>query len=519
MARRPSNPRGRGKEPEAIDPSAILSQLQEGLSLQAKRPNVFSYKPHDKQFKFHSSVAKKRLYIGGNRSGKTVGGTVETIYWLKGDSPYRKVPPAPISMRAVAVDFNYGVDVIMLPLLQQWLPPSLLIKGSWEQSYDREHRILTLSNKSTLEFRSYDQDLEKFAGTSRHAIWFDEEPPKSIYNECMARLVDTDGDAWITMTPLDGLTWVHDDLYIPGLGDDPSIDVIEIDMHENPHLKPEAIKAFLDSLDEDERRARESGHFITVGGKVFKNFDPNVHVIDPVLPPKEWQWYVSIDHGFNNPTAMIWHAVSPAGKIITFDEHYASEMTVKEHAEIFHQKCKEHGKYPYLVVGDPAMAQRSGINGMSIIQEYSICGVNIATQISSVSVGINRMIQYLRTPNPYWQITKNCINLITEMKKLRWEAYSSKKLQFQNNKQEKIHKKDDHACDSTRYLFTFMPDLSPSSPVVTNSQDRNILGAVRGSSPVMNVDPFSRPVVAKDWSELVPKTPQWDIVEGLDYVY
>ena len=60
-----------------------------------------------------------------------------------------------------------------------------------------------------------------------------------------------------------------------------------------------------------------------------------------------------------------------------------------------------------------------------------------------------------------YTITENCVNYINEMRKLRWKTFASKKMQFNNNPQEKIHKKDDHACDSARYFFSFLPDLTP----------------------------------------------------------
>jgi hypothetical protein len=34
-------------------------------------------------------------------------------------------------------------------------------------------------------------------------------------------------------------------------------------------------------------------------------------------------------------------------------------------------------------------------------------------------------------------------------------------MQADNNPTEKIHKKDDHLCDSDRYFHTFLPDLTP----------------------------------------------------------
>ena len=106
----------------------LTEQLKDGIANQARRPNVYGYKPHVKQFKFHTSEAHTRLYIGGNRSGKTVGGAVESVYWLMKQHPYRRLPlpEGPVRGRGVAVDFNYGVDMIMLPEISRWLPPSAL---------------------------------------------------------------------------------------------------------------------------------------------------------------------------------------------------------------------------------------------------------------------------------------------------------------------------------------------------------------------------------------------------------
>lgn len=456
---------------EQVDFTTILEQVSDGLRQQVARPNLYAYRPHAKQFTFHSSLKHTRLYIGGNRSGKTTGGAVEMCYWLMKKHPYRKLPlpEGPIRARACAVDFNYGVDILILPEIARWLPPSFLKNGSWEDSYDKEHRTLTLANKSFLEFRSYDQDLDKFAGTSRHIVWCDEEPPEHIYNENMMRLIDTNGYSMLTMTPVEGMSWVYDRIYVPGTeGTNQDIEVIEIDTNENPHLSREAIERVLGDLSSEERKAREKGEFITVGGKIFKTFTEHDHVIDPVDPKtlNNWQWFVSFDHGYNNPTAIEWHAVSPDNEVITFDEHYASEMTVKEHAAVYWEKVKAHGRQPDFIVGDPAMHQRNGVTGTSIVQEYADHGIYIAEANNDVTSGVNKMQQYLRVrennKGASWRISRSCPMLIGEMKRLRWATYESRKLQARNNPQEKIHKKNDHACDSTRYFFSFMPDLTPS---------------------------------------------------------
>jgi phage terminase large subunit-like protein len=476
---------------ETVSVSDALKQLSAGIKQQAREPNIYGYTPHPKQLPFHESTAKKKLFIGGNRCGKTFSSIAEDIWWARGQHPYRKVPPAPTRGRIHGVDFLQGVQKILLPQFGRLVPPSLLKNGSWEDSYNKELRTLYFANGSFIEFMSYDQDLQKFAGTSRHFNHYDEEPPQHIFNESNARLIDTGGSYWVSMTPVDGMTWVYDTLYLNGL-DDPKMFIIEVDMLDNPYIDAEAAEDFLSGLDEEERAAREHGQFIQLGGKVFKAFDKSIHVIDPIDPRelKEWQWFSSLDHGYSNPTAWIWHAVSPSNEVITFDEHYFSGMTVDEHAAKWHEKNVAHGKIPNFVVGDPAISQRSGITGTSIQTEYATHGIFIAPGNNDVAVGVARMAQYLKNVpgsdplRPRWRITANCVNLIRELERLRWQTWSSRKAQFENNKKEKIHKKDDHASDSTRYFFTFLPDLAPQLPTPKQPGDHShVLGAAKGRDP------------------------------------
>ena len=458
--------------------------MAEKLKKQATDPNILAYNPHYKQRLFHKSNAKKRLYIGGNRSGKTVGGICEDIYWIRGEHPYKKVPLAPTRGRIVCVDFNQGIEEIIIPKLRQWCPSSMFINNSWEDSYNKQAKKIKFANGSTVELMTYEQNLGAFAGTSRHWTHFDEEPPQDIYNECRARLVDTSGHLWITMTPLDGMTWVFDQLYEPGIeSDDPKgLFVVEVDMAENPFLTQEAIDEFLDGLDVDERKAREHGRFVQVGGKVYKHFDREKHVIPPFLPPKEWNWYSAMDHGFNAPTAWLWSAVAPDGTIVTFAEHYKSEMTVAEHVVKVKEVERDLGKVPDYRIGDPAIQQRSGITGTSISTEYALLGIFISEGNNDVLSGVNKVASYLNinpaTGKPYWQITENCPNLIRELQRLRWQTYTTKKMTNERNLQDKIHKKDDHASDAMRYFFSFMPDLKPQeTPVAkdTTSQNTKVL--------------------------------------------
>jgi len=230
-------------------------------------------------------------------------------------------------------------------------------------------------------------------------------------------------------------------------------------------------------MDKEERAIREKGDWVARSGLVFPTFSQNLdqHLVDFNASdiPKSWAVYASVDHGLNNPTAWLWHAVSPDGDIVTFAEHYQAEMVVSEHAQIVKQRELSWGFKPDSVerMGDPAMRQRNGITGTSIIQEYALHGVyvNVEGIPHDVMIGIEKMQAYMRFRDdtrwgknrPKWVVGRNCPNLIREMKKLRWATYSSDKMAYSMNKQEVIHKKDDHAADSVRYFATTRPDLTP----------------------------------------------------------
>jgi phage terminase large subunit-like protein len=537
---------------------ALANGIQEG----AVAPNITKYKPHEKQYKFHCSYCKKKLYIGGNRSGKTVGGVVEGIWRATCTHPYRpelnKIGPN--RGRVVAVDILKGIDQIILPLYKRWCKPSMLRGGSWESAYAKEAKILTFSNGSTIEFMSYEQTLNKFAGTSRHWIHFDEEPPKPIFTECLARLVDTNGEWWITMTPVEGITWIYDELYEPNVSaDKPDVDIIEVNTLENPYLEEEGILNLVGSMDKEDTETRIGGGFVRKGGRVYKNFDPTpgakqvlADVIrDPrtYFPADRWMWLLALDHGLNNPTAVLWMAINDDGFIVIFDEWYKSEFTVEQHANVIKQKIKEHGRFPDLLVADPSISQRNAVSNTSIKQEYQKYGLSFILGNNDIKSGIVRVKKYLGKTNypgeagrlrhpmfggtavlpnatddlvipsedgfyPRLSISPRCGKLIWELKGYRWKTYTDKKKAYENNPYDEPHKKDDHACDALRYAIMTRPDL------VIEQAYQAVDKTLRTSGDFDIADPMDRLRHMDEdgmWSpeHPLPKETRWDVDEHM----
>lgn len=442
----------------------MMEALAAGLSNAAVKPNIHSYEPNEGgQTRFHHSKATGRLLAGSNRSGKTVAGAVEAIWRATGRHPYLRVPEPPIFGRIITVDFDYGADQIIEPQLAQWIPPSELVNGSWEDSYNRKKHLLKLRNGSKIEIKAHGQDLLSFAGTPRHFLWVDEECPKTIFIESKARLLDYNGKYWITLTSIEGShTWVFEDLVE---GDTQNVEVFHIDIRDNRSIDPASIDVLSSDLDEEERQIRIEGKFIPRGGLVYKNFDYDRNVIEAGMPPEDWIIWASLDPGFNNPTAWLWHAVSPFSPmvIVTFAEHYRREWTAAMHAQKVLEMEAIFPRAIFLRVADPDMLKRNNQTGHSLQLEYMKHGVNIkpATKLKD-NAEIDRQNEYLRLRR--WLITKNCPNLIREIRKLPWKRYQSPKIADLNNRREEPLAKDNHATDSSGYFFSFVPDLSKGTP-------------------------------------------------------
>lgn len=444
-----------------------LKQLAGELRRSANNPTIYGYTPHDKQEVFHRSPARGRQFLGGNRSGKTVGGSVEAVWWSLGKHPYLDTPRPPVRGRAVGVDFNYGVAQIIMPELKKWLPPSSLINGSWSDSYSGQERVLTLENGSTIEFRSYDQDLEKFAGVSRHWTWFDEEPPQSIFKESMMRLIDTGGSWWMTMTPVEGMTWTFKEIYKKQYTD-PNIFVVEVEMDENPHLHEDEIEIFMSTLSEDDQKARKAGRYIEVAGTIWPQFGAH-NIIDPWIPePKsDYLFFNMMDHGYNNPTAWLWGAVDRDGRIIIFHEHYKEKKLVPWHAARVRSLNKELEVNPQYNVGDPSIKATDPITGTSIQIEYMEEGVPIILGNNDLTAGLPRVGRYLQNSDkgPRLYITRNCTMTLEEVPAYRWGQWATRKMREERNAKEEPHKKDDHTCDALRYGVMSRPEMDAGDEI------------------------------------------------------
>lgn len=87
------------------------------------------------------------------------------------------------------------------------------------------------------------------------------------------------------------------------------------------------------------------GEWASFEGLVYP-FDPQKHLIDPFIIPKDWKRIMAIDFGFDHPFVCQWWAISPSDIWYLYREIYYSKRTVKTHSAQIKEYCAKDGIQP-----------------------------------------------------------------------------------------------------------------------------------------------------------------------------
>lgn len=246
--------------------------------------------------------------------------------------------------------------------------------------------------------------------------------------------------------------------------------LIQAPSTENVHLPDGYVENLLATYS-DERIKREIyGSFDSFEGQVFSEFRRDTHVIKPFHIPANWPRIVGIDHGYRNPAAWIFAAVSPDAELYVYREFYQREYLI---TEILHGNNLEgktgvlqlcHNEKIEVAAIDPSVRARSGVKGESVLDEYL---EHLPKEFPLImanndkTLGINRLKRYLKIDNkigkPMLYIFDTCTNLIEELVKYRYQELNPRAAGRKAEKEEP-YKVDDHAIDALRYLVMTRPE-------------------------------------------------------------
>ena len=237
--------------------------------------------------------------------------------------------------------------------------------------------------------------------------------------------------------------------------------------YDNPYIPKEEIDNARKELTEDTFAQEYMADFRKYTGLVYKEFQREVHVIEPFNIPEEWSIYRGIDFGSTNPTACIWVAIDNDDNWFIVSEHYSVNQTIDYHAGVIN--ADRYSAKVQATYGDPSGAQwisEFAQRGIYITPANKETGTNFN---SWVRFGIEKVAEKLkcmpghqvstlgvRGQNPLqgqpgMYIFNTCTNLVREFETYRWKEKSVTQAQ-DLNEPDVPEKANDHAMDALRYF-------------------------------------------------------------------
>lgn len=235
---------------------------------------------------------------------------------------------------------------------------------------------------------------------------------------------------------------------------------------DNPALlkaDPDYVR-LLQALPEDLRRAYLEGDWDVLSGQFFSEFSRGRHVCSPFALPAWWRRFRSIDWGYNDPCAVLWHGVDGDGRVFTYRELYVRAQRADRVAASILALSK--GEEIAYTVASPDMWQKrgallkseGGFEGESIAELFALGGVPLTPADSSRVAGWQRVRGYLGDGldgQPRWQCFPCCENLIRTLPLLVFDRHN----------REDAAQGEDHAPEALRYALMSRPAAcAPPAP-------------------------------------------------------
>lgn len=259
--------------------------------------------------------------------------------------------------------------------------------------------------------------------------------PRSFVEQALARCSVDGARLWFSCNPENPKHWFkvewidrakeHNALYL------------RFKMTDNPSLSPKTIERYMSMYPSGIFHQRYIlGLWVVAEGLVYPMFSEDLHVVHGEIQ-KQGRFYVSIDYGTQNPTAMgLWMIHNGAATMIK-EYYYDGRSTGRQKTdEEYYQDLVEFssGYHIEQVIVDPSAASFK----ICIFRHGVFCVLNANNDVVD---GIRRTATLLQAGR--LKFHESCVNTFREFGLYSWDDKAH---------EDKVIKESDHSMDQIRYL-------------------------------------------------------------------
>lgn len=389
-----------------------LAKLEELKKLQNEY-SLFAYAPYGKQREFHLAGAtiRQRCLMAGNQLGKTYAAGCETAMHLTGLYPdwwdgkrFKRATRGWAGSETAEIARDGAQRILLGPINAPGtgtIPKDRILEIKKARGVpDAVESVLvrhSSGDQSLLVFKGYLDGRTAWQAETLDWVWFDEEPPEDIYAEGLTRTNNTKGIAYLTFTPLKGMTLVVLKFWNGEIG----TKLIRMTIDDVGHYTDEERAQIIRDYLPHEREARSNGIPMFGKGKVFETEESCLleSPLDGI--PETWKQIVGLDFGWDHPTAAVRIAHDTENDVV----HVVSAYRQKKEIPIIHASAiKKWGEWI------PVSWPRDGLqtdkgSGIQIADIYRREGLKMISDFAqfpdkrgvSVEAGIMEMRQRMDT--------------------------------------------------------------------------------------------------------------------------
>lgn len=435
-------------------PETTRGVLLKAIERELARRKLEDYAPYPRQHDFHAAGAthRERLFMAGNQLGKTVAGAAEMAMHLTGRYPDGWVGRRfgrPIAAWASGVTGESVRDTTQRLLVGRpgefgtGMIPAACIVGEPKRAMGVADLLDSVTVKhasggtSRLYFKRYEQGREKWQGETLDVVWFDEEPPADIYTEGLTRTNATGGMAYMTFTPLLGMSTI-----VKRFLNEPSDDraVVRMTIDDVDHYTEEERARIIAAYPAHEREARAKGVPILGSGRIFPVPEDDIKVA-PFQIPDYWPRINGLDLGWDHPTAAVhcaWDRDADVWYVVR--SHRLREAVPLVHASTI----KPWGEWVPTAWPHDGLQHDKG-SGDQLAQQYKAAGLKMLRERATfedgsngVEAGVLDMLERMMTGR--FKVFSNCADWFEEFR-------------LYHRKDGKIVKETDDLISATRYAL------------------------------------------------------------------